>query len=44
MHSLLFAAQILGLATLFLLAVVGVLSAIASTRPQPWEPEMPDNE
>jgi hypothetical protein len=44
MQTLLFCAQIIGLATLFIVAMFGILIAIAYSRPQPWAAEMRDRE
>jgi hypothetical protein len=44
MQTLLFCAQIIGLGTVFVLGILGLLIAIAYSRPEPWAPEMPDRE
>jgi hypothetical protein len=44
MQTLLFCAQIIGLGTMFVVVMFGILIAIAYSRPQPWAPEMPDRE
>jgi hypothetical protein len=44
MQTLLVCAQIVGLGTMFILAMFGILTAIACSRPEVWRPGMPDRE